>query len=225
MIDLAFYTCYFGPDASCSNRVHPPPSREVPCYYFTNNRQTFDRASAAGWTAVWDTHPIETDEIRNCQHTKLLRCCPHLFEPMNTHTHLCYLDSKLWVTDLDTVLSLANDLTDETPLVLSRHPSDYTSAWGEFHEAMRQPRYAIHQPRYAQYISTMLRMGFQDLPLRHCCGFRIQKQCDLTRRIGECWYAHIGLCGIEDQISWQFVAQQFPGAIREIPYKHCWGAR
>lgn len=224
MIDLAFYTCYYGPSGSWSNKVYPPPSREHPCYYFTNNRGTFESATIGGWIAVWDTQPIENNETRDCQNTKLLRCCPHLFEPVNKHAYLCYLDSKLWVTDLDLIVSLAKDLTDEKPLVLSRHPGTYTSAWGEFKEAMRQPRYRIHQPRYAQYISTMLRMGFEDLPLRHNCGFRIQKQGPLARQIGETWYAHIGLCGIEDQISWQFVVQQFPGAIHEIPYKSCWGA-
>jgi hypothetical protein len=224
MIDIAFYTCYLGPDACWSNKVHSPPSREHSCYYFTNNLKTFDTAKAAGWIAVLDDHPIENNETHDCQNTKLLRCCPHLFEPLNKHAYLCYLDSKLWVTDLDRILSLTNDMTDEMPLVLSRHPSEYSSVWGEFDEAMRQSRYECHRTRYAHYVESMLRLGFRDVPLRHCCGFRIQKQCDLTRRVGEMWYAHIGLCGIEDQISWQFVVQKFPGAIHEIPYKSCWGA-
>jgi len=168
--------------------------------------------------------PIEEDDARNCQNTKLLRCCPHLFEPLARHAYLCYLDSKLWITHLDAIVTLADELTDEMPLVLSRHPNAYTSVWGEFNEAMDQPRYACCRERYMRYIQQCLRMGFQDTPLRHCCGFRIQLQCDLARRIGESWYAHIGMCGIEDQISWQFVVQQFPGAIREIPYKECWNA-
>lgn len=223
-LDIAFYTCYFGSDNAWSNQVHAPPSKEHPCYYFTNNNKTLEVAREKGWIAVWEPIPVENDEIRDCQNTKLLRCCPHLFEPLNKHAYLCYLDSKLWVTDLPRILSLASTLTDDKPLVLSRHPTEYTSAWDEFNEAMKQARYISHRGQYETYIETMLRLGFQDLPLRHCCGFRIQKQGPLTQRIGETWYTHIGRCGIEDQISWQFVVQQFPDAVVEIPYKSVWCA-
>jgi hypothetical protein len=224
MIDIAFYTCYLGPSDSWSNKVYSPPSSEHPCYYFTNNETTFATATSAGWTAIWMDIPLETDEIRTCQATKLLRCCPHLFEPLVRHTHLCYLDSKLWVTDLESLLAAAGELTPETPLVMSRHPIAYSSVWGEFEEAMKQPRYSRTKETYKRYIEQCLRTGFQDIPLRHCCGFRIQLCCPLARQIGESWYAHIGACGIEDQISWQFVVQQFPGAVCEIPYKTYWNA-
>jgi len=226
MIDIAFYTCYLGPDRSWSNQVHDPPSRDLPCYYFTNNLNTFEAAKKKGWKPVWMDVPIDSDEVRNSENTKLLRCCPHLFEQLYKYSHLCYLDSKVWVTDLDTVLTLASELTDETPLVLSLHNSKdrYTTVWGEFNEAMLQERYARHKDRYVKYIKSRLRMGYRNEPLRHLSGFRIQKQCDLMRRIGETWFSHIQLCGIECQISWQFVIQEFPGAVRDIPYKSCWSA-
>jgi hypothetical protein len=204
--------------------VHAPPSKDHPCYYFTNNQNTFDTAHAAGWIAVLEPIPIENNEIRDAQNSKFLRCCPHLIEQLARHEYLCYLDSKLWITDLDRVLSIARDLTDEMPLCMSRHPGDHTTVWTEFEGAMLQHRYGVQRDRYKSYMDDMLRMGFQDIPLRHCGGFRIQKRGPLTQRIGENWYAHIGRCGIEDQISWQFVVQQFPGAIVEVPYKSVWSA-
>jgi len=226
MIDIAFYTCYLGPDGTWSNKVHPPPSSNHPCYYFTNNYNTFERAKKAGWAPVWMDVPVEESEIHNIANTKVLRCCPHLFEVLVPHTHLCYLDSKLWITDLDGILSVAKELTDERPLALSLHPfrDRYITVWDEFEEAMLQYRYACQRSRYVTYMNNCLRIGFQNCPLRHACGFRIQKQGELARRIGESWYAHIGLCGIEDQISWQFVVQQFPGSVLEIPYKGVWNA-
>jgi hypothetical protein len=226
MIDIAFYTCYFGPDRCWSNQVKTPPSKDHPCYYFTNNQKTFDTAKQAGWIAVWEPIPIENDQVRDAQNSKLVRCCPHLFEQLKKHTHLCYLDSKLWITDLDRILSIAKDLTDETPLCMSRHPAadNYTTVWDEYTTAMQQDRYGLHRDRYKLYIETMLKIGFEDIPLKHCSGFRIEKRCPLAQRIGENWYAHIGRCGIECQIAWQFVVQQFPGAITEVPYKSVWNA-
>lgn len=223
-LDIAFYTCYFGPDDCWSNQVHTPPSKNHPCYYFTNNNKTLETAREMGWIAVWEPIPVENDEVRDCQNSKFLRCCPHLIEQLAKHKNLCYLDSKLWVTDLDRILSIANDLTDEMPLCLSRHPGEHTTVWTEFNDAMLQHRYGQHRERYQLYMETMLRLGFQDVPLRHCGGFRIQKNGVLSQRIGETWYAHIGRCGIEDQISWQFVIQQFPDSYMEIPYKSVWSA-
>jgi hypothetical protein len=224
MIDIAFYSCYLGPDSSWSNQVFPPPSKDHRCYYFTNNVRTAELAKAFGWIVVWDYQPISTDEIQNAYNTKLLRCCPHLFEPLNKHAYLCYIDSKVWITNLNEVLSLANRLTDDMPIVLSGHQWSHTTVWGEFIEAIKQPRYAVHRDRYRRYIDTMLRLGYRDIPLRHSTGFKILKQCALARRIGESWYSHIGLSGIECQISWQFVCQDFPGAILDVPYKTCWNA-
>jgi hypothetical protein len=218
------YTCYIGPDDNWSNLVYPAPTKDYPCFYFTNNRGTLERAEANGWTPVWVDVPIEVEHVRNCWNTKLLRCCPHLYEPLSTFDYLCYLDSKLWITDFSKVLELRHSLTETMPMVLSRHPLPYSSVWGEFDEAMQQTRYNAERDRYSKYIESQLLAGFQDVPLRHCCGFSIRKQCGMMRQIGECWYSHIGRCGIEDQISWQFVVQQFPGAILEIPYKSCWNA-
>lgn len=222
MDSFAVYTCYIGPSRTWSSRVYRAPTMEFPCFYFTNNQAIFNLAKDWGWTPVWLKIPIESDPIRDCQNTKLLRCCPHLYEPLAAYKYLCYLDSKLWITDFQKVLDLRGALTDAMPLVLSRHPRNYASVWGEFEEAILQPRYAADKEQYSDYIKAQLRAGFQDAPLRHCCGFSIRKQGDMMRRIGECWYSHIGRCGIEDQISWQFVAQQFPDAILEIPYKDCW---
>jgi hypothetical protein len=225
MEDLAFYTCYIGPSHTWSDVVGPLPSQTHPCYYFTNNDATADRAQRGGWTVVRMEVPMEADPHQTCQATKLLRCCPHLYPPLQAYAVLCYLDSKLWVTDLPLLLATKERLTETTPLALTRHPRDYTSVWGEFEEAMLQPRYAAQREQSASYLTEQLARGYKNVPLRHCCGFSLRRQGDLVCRIGERWYSHIARCGIEDQLSWQIVIQDFPDAVLELPYRACWDSR
>ena len=223
---LAFFTCYLGPDSSWSNVVHKAPSQTHDCYYFTNNLTTYSKLEDAGWIPVWLDIPIEHDEIKDALNTKLLRCCPHLFDTLGKYDYLCYLDSKLWITDIEKVIEIQRVLeSDETlTLAVSMHPNTYSSVWGGFNEALYQPRYKQYEKQYVDYINTQLQNGYKDIPLRHCCGFSIRKQTECMRQIGERWYSHIHRCGIEDQISWQFIIQDFPTAVYEVPYKHCWGA-
>jgi hypothetical protein len=221
---LAFYTCYTGGDSGCSNQVRNVPSKEHDCYYFTNNPGTYARAKDMGWMPILLDYPVENDQIKDCQATKLLRCCPHLFEPLNRYEYLCYMDSKMETTSLEKIIELQTILHNSSDLVLAitLHPSSFTSVWGEFNEAMGQERYKKHESNYIQYIESQLRAGYKDIPQRHCCGFSVRKQNDIMRRIGERWYSHICRCGIEDQISWQFIIQDFPTAVYEVPYKYCW---
>jgi hypothetical protein len=223
---LAFFTCYLGPDLSWSNIIHSPPSESHDCYYFTNNQNTYANLKDTGWIPVWLDIPIEDSEIKNCLNTKLLRCCPHLFDMLAKYEYLCYLDSKLWITDLDKVMQLQDVLasSETMTMAVSMHPRTYSSVWGEFDEAMQQARYKNYEKQYTDYIQHQLQSGYQDVPLRHCCGFSVRKQTEQMRRIGERWYSHIHRCGIEDQISWQFIIQDFPDAVYEVPYKYCWNS-
>lgn len=226
MNSFAFYTCYLGPDNTWSNMVHKAPSEQYNCYYFTNNTSTYSKAKDNGWIPILLNNPIENNDIKDCQHTKLLRCCPHLFDPLQKYDYLCYLDSKIWISNISKIQDLQKILQDNEQLVivLSRHPFNYKNSWDEFHEAMLQERYKTYEQQYIDYIEHQHRSGYKDIPLRHCCGFSIRKQSDLMKRIGERWYTHICRCGIEDQISWQFVIQDFPNCVYEIPYKDCWDA-
>jgi hypothetical protein len=221
---LAFYTCYSGNDYAYSNMVHPAPSKEHDCYYFTNNSTTYSKLKDMGWIPILLDISIENDDIKDCQSTKLLRCCPHLFEPLNNYEYLCYIDSKLQITTVEKIEELQNILAanENLTLAMTMHPRNYASVWGEFDEAMQQHRYNINEKKYSEYIHSQLSSGYKDIPLRHCCGFSLRKQNDIMRRIGERWYSHICKCGIEDQISWQFIIQDFPNTVYEVPYKYCW---
>lgn len=172
---------------------------------------------------MWIDIPVEEDDVRDCMNTKRLRCCPHDLEVLRDYEYLCWMDSKLMVTDMQKVYDMMNSLVGTKVIALTRHPISHVDVWGEYNLAIQYPKYAVQKQQYEAYITIQLRNGFDSQkPLRHCCGFSVRKQCDMLNTIGETWYSHIQECGIEDQISWQFVAQQFEDSIQEFDYQYCW---
>lgn len=219
---IAFYTCFIGGDMNWANVITELPSTQDDCYYFTNNPSMYSRLEHTGWKRVWLDIPIENDNILDCANTKSLRCRPHLYEVLRPYEYVCWIDSKLRVTDLKKVYEMRDSLVGSKVIAITRHPYTYLDAWGEYNEAIKHAKYASQKDQYHNYIVSKLSEGFENKPLRHSCGFSVRKQCSLFQEIGETWYTHIQECGIEDQISWQFVVQLFPDAIQEFDYQYCW---
>jgi hypothetical protein len=220
---LAFYTCFLGSDSNWANVIPPVPSHTEDCYYFTNNPGTYEQLASTGWIRMWLDIPIENDNVRDSMNYKYLRCCPTKFDILCNYEYLCWMDSKLVVTDVERVYTMMNSLVGTKCIALTRHPIPHVDVWGEYTLALQYPKYALQKDQYAAYITKRLQEGFDEKkPLRQCVGFSVRKQCPMSETIGKTWYSHIQECGIECQISWQFVAQQFESSIEEFEYQYCW---
>lgn len=223
---IAVYTCFFGTSDNWANIVLPAPFEDIPCYYFTNNRQTYDSLSGTGWTGVFVKDVPVSEDARVCAaQTKHLRCCPHDYPLLRPYAYLCWMDSKLKVTSREAFNEMVQGLADSPSVVwaFTRHPLPYTSVWDEYKEAVQHEKYAFETDRYRAYIESRLKAGYvEDLPQLVCCGFSIRKACPLVEEIGEFWHREIQECGIEDQISFQFVHQLYGSALLLFPYQHCW---
>jgi hypothetical protein len=77
-------------------------------------------------------------------------------------------------------------------------------------------RYKAESERYSEYIKAQIANGLQETVENHCaCGFLIRNmKHPAMAEIGRKWFEHIQACGIQDQISFYFVKQLFPGCIR-----------
>ena len=156
--------------------------------------------------------------------TKELRCCPERFPELQSYDYLCWIDSKMVFTSWDMFEEMWKALqTSDRVVAATAHPTPYTDVWGEYHAAIRHAKYAREKESYHRYIEDQLAQG-RDLhtPQRICCGFRLMKMTERRKELGETWLRHIRQCGIEDQISWQFVHQLYEDAIQIFPYRHCW---
>ena len=220
---LAIYTCFLGSDTNWAN-VITEPIDGIDCYYFTNNPNTFHRLQSTRWKPVWVDLPISSDNLISAEQTKRLRCCPWEHEQLKPYPHICWIDSKLRIKRRDSIYEILSELeASDAVWAFTRHPLPYTDVWGEFNEAMKCEKYARQRDQNIAYIESRLAMGYDaKKPQRISSGFSIRKQCPLAKEIGDMWFSEIQECGIECQISFQFVHQKYEDKILLFPYQYCW---
>ena len=227
MHNLCFYTCYFGGDSNYSNLIPPIPSLQYDCYYFTNNVNTCKKLENTKWKCVFlDNIPIYNDSVLDTMNTKELRACPHHFEILNKYDYICWFDTKLELFE-NVILNYVDELKydNDKTICLSIHPfsQKYSSVWDEYNTAMQYPRYALQSNMYKKYIEKKLSDGYSEkINIFFCGGFSIRKNCDKTNEYNEFWFENIKECGIEDQISLQFVQQKYNEIIIPVNCSDVW---
>lgn len=220
---LAIYTCFYGTSSNWANRIPPLPDG-IDGYYFTNNPETYARVAETRWKVLWVDLPMSDDPVVCATQTKHLRCCPHAYPILRPYSYLCWMDSKLQVSSLERLYEMVARLEASSAVwIFTHHPLPYTDVWGEFNEAMKHEKYARQKEQARAYIQSRLDAGYdRHTPTRVCCGFHVRKQGPLAKEMGDVWYSEIQACGIEDQLSFQFVHQRYDPAIAVVPYQFCW---
>ena len=228
-MELAYFTCFFGGDNNYSNMIPSVPSTTpstAPCYFFTNNRAVYDRLESTGFRRIFvDSIPIYNDPIKDSESAKELRACPHHFPVLAPYKYLCWHDSKLNLFE-EKVLSAKRILArTEKSFALTKHAysARFSSVWDEYNLCIGVEKYGKQKEQYKAYIEKKLAAGFSEhIDIHYCVGFMLIKQGPLARLIGEYWYANIKECGIEDQISFDFVNQKYGEFIHPLEYQETW---
>jgi len=224
---LAYYTAYFGGEHNYSNLLPPLPSEVSDCYFFTNNPTMYTRLEGTKWRRVFvDTILIHNDHVLDSFSPKELRACPHRFPVLDDYEYLCWFDTKLKVYEevVERCVDLLASSSDKV-LVMTRHPySDrYKTVWDEYHVAMTVEKYRAQQEQNKAFLERRLAAGASEtIDVFYCGGFRLIKRCDKAKEINELWYKYILECGIEDQISFQFVQQNYTDSIHGLAYQESW---
>lgn len=223
---LAFYTCFYGGRNNYSFMIPPLPSKDYDCYFFTNNSETFQNLGHTGWIRVFMPEvPIHDNHYFDTMETKLIRTCQHKYAQLDGYEYICWMDSKLHVFE-DKVLAAIEKMKSESKCIcLVRHPNfeTFLSVWDEYNLAMICPKYAIDKEKAKNYIETQLKLGFSEKQIDHSIGgCQIRKVCNKTNLFGETWYKHIQECGIEDQISLQFIRKIFKDDILYLGVNETW---
>ena len=223
---LAYYTCYFGGDTNYSKMIPPVPSQTDDCYFFTNNQDIFTLLKSTRFIPIFMSYiRIENDSINDAMNSKILRACPFYFRLLNNYQYLCWFDTKLTVfedkvQDILAVLEKSPKLMAFTKHSLS---DTFKSVWDEYNLAITYERYSKQKDMYKNYIETQLSKGFSEkIEIHFCTGFNIRKNCRKVKEIGEKWLEHICECGIECQISFQFINQLYGQYILPLEYQATW---
>lgn len=221
---LAYYTCYFGGEYNYSNVIPPLPSVKYDCYFFTNNHQLAHKLKDT-WKIIFMEIPIHNCDVKDTMETKEIRCCPHRFDVLNQYEYLCWFDTKLAVYENKIEeLMLELEKTDKI-IVLTKHPySDrFNSVWDEFNLSMAVPKYYSQKERYENYIRKQINLGFSEkINVHFCNGWSLKKKCKKMEEYNELLYLHVQECGIEDQISLQFIQQKYIEHIMPVDYQYTW---
>jgi len=225
MSTLAYYTCYFGGISNYSRLIPPIPSLKNDCYYFTNDKDIYNRLENTRWIRVLLDIPIHNCHVKDSMEPKFIRCCPHLFDQLKNYEYLCWFDSKIKVFE-DKVDELVDILSKgDKCIVLTKHPysNKFNSVWDEFNLAMEYDKYRAQKDQNIAYINKQLANGFSDkINIHYCATWTLKKMCKKTEEFGELWYENIKECGIECQISLQFVQQKFTDYIIPLEYQETW---
>lgn len=227
---FAFYTCFFGEDSNQRNFIPPVPTTKYDCYYFTNNRTTHERLRHTAWIAVfYSNHHVESSSIMMA---KRVKACPHMLKELRHYDATCYFDSALSV-DGPTVNQLMENIVKYSSysICMARHPfiskTWLPSAHSELREAILQPRYAVQNDTYEEYIKEQTDSGLKSVDDIHfATGFIIRRNNMISRAMGEVWWSHISKTGILCQLSFFFVQQMFREHIHDIQFGSCfsrWG--
>ncbi len=237
--NIAFVTGYIGPKAKAKIPKKPP---QYDGYYITNNKRVFKKLKKKQWVPIFieDTmnlmseltldNPLKKykmedlsklDEIdRERFYTmacKPLKVHPQQFLP-NTYDYVVWFDNKFDVNVEGSIKTIAEWNTN-LAMMLHKHPFVANIA-KEYDESMYQERYVREKDQYTTYINNNIDKGFSSKhDMHYQCGYIIHNlKHPETKNIQETWKKNIYECGINDQISFNFVAQQFSNIIGEYKY-------
>ena len=206
--NTAIYSCYYGPD---SEKTFLQKEYEgFDCYFVTNNKSVADQAHKKKWTVIFDNLEISDSKSVNAFNSKKVKCMPHIYSELKKYKYLIYVDDKK-VFDPNLLLKYGlKSLNNDGSLSLRLHPSNYTNIWCEFGMALLQERYRINKSIMYDYINNMLSLGYKEYGDIYWTSLIIRDMSHYdTFKINELWYKEVVKCGIECQISFFFIAQNF----------------
>ena len=214
----AVYSTYFGSNQSLTFNKQLADSY-TDHYFISNNLDLLTNVKKLGWIPIHINLPISRNRILSAQQSKIPKALPHIFEELNQYEYLFYKDDKI---DFDTSLlpSLIDKMESEkAALSIRLHPDLTSNVLNEFAVAMHQHRYEAQRSQMVEYISKKLDDGYSLKVRRMFWTAAILRNMNHpdTITINEDWYQNILECGIECQLSFDFVAQRY-GCIIEMPH-------
>lgn len=218
MDSLAIYSTYCGHTKNKTANPAPVDPR-YPHFFISNNYEIMEETAAAGWTPVFIDLEISEDPVLSATQAKIPKADPWAIRELTSFDYLCYKDDKwlAYIDGLDDNIAFMKDAG--AAIGLRAHPFLGDNILFEFGESMGQPRYKSQWEKMVTYITEEVASGYKIESRIFATGslLRNMKHPD-TEVIGKTWLAHIGRCGIECQISFDFVAQRF-SSIVALPTK------
>lgn len=207
--NTAVYSTYFGSNKNITFNTHPVDTK-YPHYFISNNLYLLNKSLQSGWVPLYHNLPISEDSIISASQAKVPKTLPHLYNELRNYKYLLYKDDKVGIdySVIDTYTDIIS--TKKYSMGLNKHPWLSENILLEFLESQGQERYAKQKYQIIDYIDEQVRSGLRLKSQMFQTGiiYRDMEHPD-TIKIGTEWLNHIKKCGIECQISFDFVAQKY----------------
>ena len=206
--------------------IPPLPSETDPCYYFTNNSTIITQLKKTKWIGVFIDKQTDDDVIESNMIGKHIKALPHEYEELKKYDYLCYFDSKISRVNKKFVEKCISThfINGNKAFLLRKNPKNAKRGSVMFELSHHQGKkgrkgYKMQDAQYRTYIQNQVDNGLLLIHLPgFSCGFSIRNMKHPSIiNLNTTWYEHIQQCGIQDQISFHFVKQLFPGIILGLP--------
>ena len=205
---FAIYSCYYG----CDNAITFKQPRYNCCdtFFFTNNYAAAILAEKNGWFVIFDNEPVYEDYVLSTMQGKKVKCLPHNYNELSKYEYLIWVDDKTMIDPLLVLNNGLNALEADGSLSVRLHPQSYKNIWAEYGISLLQARYRNEKYKMWEYIHDKISQGFSEEGNLFWNNVIIRNmRHNEVNTIGERWLSEISVCGIQDQISFFFIAQEF----------------
>lgn len=207
--NLAVYSTFCGATQNKTFNSNPI-DQSVPHFFISNNHEILKDAHAAGWTPIHLDEPVSADPVYSAWQAKYAKALPHLIKPLNDYDFTFYKDDKINF-NLDLIKSFCKDAEqNDYSFMLRPHNFLFGNILYEFGEAMLQPRYKVLWDKTTEYLTEEIKNGLNlECQMYWTSAILRNMNHPDTQKINDMWMDHIGRCGIECQISFDVIAQEF----------------
>jgi hypothetical protein len=207
---FAVYSVYFGKTATKTIR-NKKTNTKYKHFFISNNKEILHTAQSNGWHPIFVNLPVSKNRLVSAQQAKIVKAMPHLLPILNHFEFLFYIDDKVDF-NVEKIFAFISSLTiNNNSIIIRNHPSKANNILSEFAEAMIQPRYQAQRDQTISYITNKIKSGYslRTENLYWTSAILRNMSHPDTRKINEDWYSNILECGIECQISFDFIAQNY----------------
>lgn len=208
---IAVYSNYCGSESNAIRNVNYNQTGGMyPHYFYTNNSVVGAKMQGAGWIYRNLDTPLSDNADISCMQAKEQKIRPHLLDDLKDYDFVVFRDAKMTGLDFKQLPRIIQLMRDRC--LHSAFPVHARSAVAEACESMFQPRYAAQRGQICAYICEELARGrLARMPIHFGCNMFVRDMRHAeSPYLEDNWAEHTLRVGLQDQISFHFVAQQFP---------------
>ena len=220
-INLAIYSTYCGSSENSSFKKKLV-DKTIDHFFISNNEKILKKVQKFGWKPIFLNQKVSKDPILSAYQAKIAKTMPHKFSELTNYDYTFYIDDKLIPNTIKVQSSIDILNKSNSCLGIRSHPWLRDNVLYEFGESLIQPRYKFEWAKTVNYITNIIKKGYKLECQMYWTSaiLRNMKHKDAVT-LNEIWYDHINKCGIDCQISFNFISQKF-NTIAILPKDICY---